>query len=202
MPIKDIKDKIMEESLEEKDRIINAAKENIKNMINQSQREMDTFKKEILVQYEQEAELREKKIITEARLDARKSILFEKQAMIDEIFQEASKRILDLDNEKYLKLIEKLILSNVEQGDETIYTGSQDRKILNQSFIDSINQKLKSQGKKGELKLSEKHLPIRGGVILGTEEIRKNASFEMILERIREVLETKLSQFLFYENEE
>lgn len=201
MPIKDIKEKILEESLEEKERIIHAAKENIKKMINQSQREIDALKKGILEQYEQEAELKEKKIITEARLDSRKNILFEKQSIIDEIFREASKRILDLDKEKYLKLMEKLILSNLEQGDETIYTGSQDHKRLNQSFIDTINQRLKSQGKKGELKLSEKHLPIRGGVILGTEEIRKNASFEIILERIREVMETDLSQFLFNENE-
>lgn len=202
MPIKDIKDKIIKDALSEKEKIIEKAKENIKNMEVQTQKEIDVIKKGILERYEHEAELGEKKIITEARLDANKDILFEKQAIIDEIFLEAAKRIEKLDDKKYLSLIERLILENVEKGDETIYIGNHERNNLNQSFIDSINKRLKSQGKKGELKLAEKHLPIRGGVILGTDDIRKNASTEIILEKIKEELETRLNQFLFKKNEE
>jgi V/A-type H+-transporting ATPase subunit E len=115
---------------------------------------------------------------------------------------EVTKRINKLEDKEYLPLIEKLILENVEQGDEIVYIGEQERKSINQEFIAEINKKLKSQGKKGELKLAKERLPIKGGVILGTEEIKKNASLEVLLEKIKSETETRLNQFLFYKNNE
>jgi len=147
--------------------------------------------------YMQEAELKEKKIITEAKLNAKKDILGEKQAIIDEIFLEVTKRINKLEDKEYLSLLEKLILENVEQGEETVYIGKQERASVNDEFIAKINKKLNSQGKKGELKLAKKRLPIMGGVILGTGEVNKNASLEIILEKIKDEIEIKLNQFLF-----
>ncbi len=202
MPIKDIKEKIIEDALQEKEKIIEDAKKNIKNMGEDFQKDIDAIKKGIMDRYEQEAGLKEKKIITEARLEAKKDILSEKQAFVDEIFQEAANRIEKLDDKAYSKLMEELILKNAEHGDEYIYIGNQERKYINQKFLDEINKKLTSQGKKGELKFSKRHLPIKGGVILGTDEIRKNASIEVILENIKEEIETKLNQFLFQKNEE
>lgn len=202
MPIKDIKDKIMEDALEEKEKIINKAKEHIKNMKENIQKEMDSMKNDMMEHHHQEAELKEKKIITEAKLETNKEILSEKQSIIEEIFSEAENRIEKLDDKKYADLLEKLILENVEHGDESIYLGDKERKSINQEFVNSINKKLKSQGKKGELKLSKKAIPIKGGIILGTDEIRKNASFEVILEKIKENMEIKLSQFLFHKIEE
>ena len=97
--------------------------------------------------------------------------------------------------------MEKFILENVEIGDETVYIGNQERQSINQEFIIKINKKLKAQGKKGELKLSEDRLPIKGGVVLGTGDIKKNASLEVILENIKDEIETQLNQFLFAKNE-
>jgi V/A-type H+/Na+-transporting ATPase subunit E len=202
MPIKDIKDKIIEDARNEKEKIIKEAQEKIENMKNQAQKESNAIKNQIMERYKQEANLKEKKIITEARLEAKKDILSEKQAFIDKIFQEAMKRIEKLDDREYAKLMEKLILENVEHGDEEIYIGNQERKLINQDFLNGINKKIKDQGKKGELKFSKKHLPIKGGIIIGTDEIRKNASLEILLEKIKEDIETRLNQFLFQKNEE
>ncbi len=202
MPIKDIKNKILEDAQNEKDSIIKEAEEYIKETKENLQNEIASIKKDIMERYEQEAELKEKKIITEARLKANKEILSEKQAIIKEIFKEVENRIRKLDEQKYANLIEKLILENVENGDETIYIGNQERKSINQKFIDSLNKKLKSQGKQGDLKLSKKNVPIKGGIILGTDEIRKNASIEIILENIKDDIEIKLNKFLFQKDEE
>ena len=202
MPIKDIKDKIIEDALHEKEKIIKEANENIKKIRNNNQEKLNSIENNILEQYEQEAELKEKNIITEARLEANKEILFEKQAIIEEIFKEAENKIEKLDNKKYAVFMEKLILENVENGDETLYIGDNERKEINQNFINDINEKLKSKGKKGSLKLSKKSMPIKGGIIIGTNEIRKNASIEVILDKIKEDIETKLNQFLFQKNED
>jgi len=202
MPIKDIKDKIIEDALHEKEKIIKEANENIKKIRDNNQKKIKSIKNNIMEGYEQEAELKEKNIITEARLKANKEILSEKQAIIEEIFKEAENRIEKFDNKKYANFMEKLILENVENGDETLYIGSNERKEINQNFINDINDKLKSKGKKGSLKLSKKSMPIKGGIIIGTNEIRKNASIEVILDKIKEDIETKLNQFLFQKNED
>jgi len=202
MPIKDIKDKIIEDALHEKEKIIKEANENIKKIRDNNQKELNSIKNNIMERCEQEAELKEKNIITEARLEANKEILSEKQAIIEEIFKEAENRIEKLDNKKYANFMEKLILENVENGEETLYFGDNERKEINQNFIKDINEKLKSQGKKGNLKISKKSMPIKGGIIIGTDEIRKNASLEVILEKIKEDIETKLNQFLFQKNED
>ncbi|MFA5563846.1 MAG: hypothetical protein WDA32_06630, partial [Candidatus Caldatribacteriota bacterium] len=89
-----------------------------------------------------------------------------------------------------------------ELGNETIYISEKDQKIIDNAFIENINKKLISNHKKGKLKLSEKSISIRGGVVLGTEDIKKNASLEIMLERTKEDIETKLNKFLFLENEE
>jgi|LDZU01.1.fsa_nt_gi V/A-type H+-transporting ATPase subunit E len=202
MSIKDIKDKILESATQEKNKVIEEANNEIKKIKENAQSEIESIQNSIMDQYEQEAELAEKKIITEAKLESNKEILSEKQAIIEDIFQEAENRIKNLDNEKYKKFMEKLILDNVENGDETIYLGNNERKEINQDFINNINKKLQSKGKKGELRIAKKTLSIKGGIVLGTEEIRKNASLDVIFDNIRDKIETRLNHFLFQENEE
>lgn len=202
MSIKDIKDKILESATQEKNNIIEEANNEIKIFKENAQSEISSIKNSIMDRYEQEAELAEKKIITEAKLESNKEILSEKQAIIEDIFREAENRIKKMDNEKYIKFMEKMIFDNVETGDETIYLGDNERKEINQDFINNINKKLQSKAKQGELKIAKKTLPIKGGIVLGTEEIRKNASLDVIFDNIRDKIETRLNQFLFQENEE
>lgn len=202
MPIKDIKDKILENAIQEREDILKKANEEIKKIRKTAENELKEIKDKITLTYEQEAEIKENEIITEAKLNANKEILSEKQSIIEELFKETEKRIKKLDKQQYKKFIERLILENIESGNETIYISDNDREIINQDFIDNINKKLKENNKNGELKISEKSIPIRGGVVLGTDEVKKNASLEIILEKIKENMETQLNQFLFQKKEE
>ncbi|MDD4288874.1 MAG: V-type ATP synthase subunit E [Candidatus Caldatribacteriota bacterium] len=202
MPIKDIKDKILENAFQEKDKIIEEAKNEVEKIKEEAKNEIEKIKNNILQDYKQEADIKENKIITEAKLNANKDILSEKQLILEEIFLEAERRIQKLDNQRYKKFIENLIFENIELGNETIYISEKDQKIIDNAFIENINKKLISNHKKGKLKLSEKSISIRGGVVLGTEDIKKNASLEIMLERTKEDIETKLNKFLFLENEE
>lgn len=200
MSMKEIKEKILQDALDEKEKILKEAETKIINLKSKFGKEIESIQREILDRYNQEAGLKEKKIITEAILNSKKDILSEKQTIIANIFSEVLDRIVGLEDERYLSLLEKLILDNIETGDEIVYIGSQERQAINQKFINTINVKLKSQGKKGNLELSEKRVPIMGGVILGTGEIKKNASLEVILEKIKDEIETELNQFLFIKN--
>jgi len=197
MPIKDIKDKIIESATKEKEIILQKANEEIRKIKDDSKKETEIIKKNITEQFKTDAELKEKRIITEAKLKANKDILAEKQSIIEELFNGVIDKIEKLDDKTYLSFMEKLILDNVEYGDENVYIGTRERKEVNKDFIEKINSKLKNKGEKGQLQLAAKNILIRGGVVLGTEEIRKNASIEILLDRLKEDIETELSQFLF-----
>lgn len=202
MSINEIKEKILGDALEEKRKIQKEAEIEIEKIKSLAKKEIESIKKEILERYNQESELKEKKIITEAILNTKKDILSEKQAIINNVFSEALNRINKLEDEKYLSLLEKLILDNIETGEETVYIGKQERKAINHEFIKKINEKLNLQGKKGLLELSKKRLPILGGVVLGSGEVKKNASLEVILEKVKDEIETELNKFLFVKHED
>ena len=197
MTIKDINDKIISDAKIQANKIIAQAEDNATNIIKKGEKDADNVKKEILYKINQEASLKKGKILTEANLEAKKTILLEKHKIMEDVFTKALESIVRLSNQDYLQFIKKLILDNIESGDETIFTGSLDKNKISKDFIEKINKELKTKSKKGELKLSTSHLPIKGGIIIGSGAIRKNISLELLLKNIREESEMQISKLLF-----
>ncbi|MGB6371321.1 MAG: V-type ATP synthase subunit E [Atribacterota bacterium] len=197
MTIKDINNKIISDAKIQAERIIAQTEDNANNIIKKGEKEADNIKNIILYKNNQEASLKKSKILTEAKLEAKKTILLEKQKIIEDVFGKALESILKLSDKDYHCFIKKLILDNIEIGDETIFIGSSDQRKISESFIEDINKELKSKGEKGELKLSTSYLPIKGGVIIGSGKIRKNISLELLLKDVREESEMQISKILF-----
>jgi V/A-type H+-transporting ATPase subunit E len=197
MTIKDINNKIISDARIQAEKIIAQAEDNANNIIKKGEKEADNIKNVILYKNRQESFLKKSKILTEANLKAKKTILLEKQNIIEDVFDKALEIILKLNDREYHNFIKKLILDNIEIGDETIFIGSSDQRKISQSFIEDINKELKSKGEKGELKLPASHLTIKGGVIIGSGKIRKNISLELLLKDVREESEMQISKILF-----
>jgi len=197
MTIKDISEKIISDAKIQADKIIAKAEDNENNITNKGRKEADNIKKTILYKINQEASLKKRKILTEANLGVKKTILLEKQKIMEDVFGNALESILKLGNKDYQNFIKKLILDNIEKGDETIFIGSPDKNRISKDFIEGINKELKAKGKKGQLKLSDSYLPIKGGIIIGSGAIRKNVSLELLLKNVREESETQISKILF-----
>ena len=197
MTIKDINEKIISDAEIQADKIIAQAEDNANDIIKKGRKEAENIKKTILHNINQEASLKKSKILTEANLGVNKTILLEKQRIMEDVFGDALEHILKLNNKEYQNFIKKLVLDNVEKGDETIFIGSSDKNRISEDFIEDINKELKAKDKKGELKLSTSYLPIKGGIIIGSGAIRKNISLELLLKNVREESETKISKILF-----
>jgi len=197
MTIKDINNKIISDARIQAEKIIAQAEDNANNIIKKGEKEANNIKNVILYKNKQEASLKKSKILTEANLKAKKTILLEKQKIIGDVFDKALEIILKLNDKDYHNFIKKLILDNIEIGNETIFIGSSDQRKISESFIEDINKELKSKGEKGELKLSASYLPIKGGVVIGSGKIRKNISLELLLKNVREELEMQISKNLF-----
>lgn len=197
MTIKDINNKIISDARIQAEKIIAQAEDNANNIIKKGKKEAENIKSIILYKNNQEAFLKKSKILTEAKLEANKTILLEKQKIIEDVFDKALESVLKLSDKEYHNFIKILILDNIEIGDETIFIGSSDMRKISESFIEDINKELKSKGEKGVLKLSTSYLPIKGGVIIGSGKIRKNISLELLLKDVREESEMQISNILF-----
>ncbi len=197
MTIKDINEKIISDAKIQANKIITQAEDNANNITNKGRKEADNVKKTILYKINQEASLKKSKILTEANLGVKKTILSEKQKIMEDVFGNVLESILKLSNKEYQNFIKKMILDNIEKGDETIFIGSSDKDKISKDLIENINKELKARGKKGELKLSDSYLPIKGGIIIGSGAIRKNVSLELLLKNVREESETQISKILF-----
>ena len=197
MTIKDISEKIISDAKIQADKIIAEAEDNANNIKSKGRKEADNVKKTILYKINQEASLKKSKILTEANLGAKKTILSEKQKIMGDVFANALESILKLSNKEYQNFIKKLILDNIEKGDETIFIGNSDKNRISKVFIEDTNKELKAKGKKGELKLSDSYLQMKGGIIIGSGAIRKNISLELLLKNVREESETQISKILF-----
>ena len=197
MTIKDINEKIISDAQIQADKIITQAEDKTKEIIKKGKEEADNIKNIILGKNNQEASLKKNKILTEANLEARKTILLEKQKIMEDAFNKALESILKLDDKDYHNFIKKLILDNIEKGDETIFIASSDKNKISKDFIEDINKTLEVKDKKGELKLSTSYLPIQGGVIIGSGKVRKNISLELLLKKVREESEIEIGKYLF-----
>lgn len=197
MAIKDIKDKIISDSKIEASKIIDGANNKAREINEKGVQEVKDVQSKIMNKTNQEMLLKKGKIITEANLEAKKDILFAKQTIIDGIFNSALEKIINLDDKQYCNFIKRIILDNIEKGDEILFINSLDKEKISKDFVQEINRELKAKGKRGDLKLSPSYLQIKGGVVIGSNNIRKNSSLEIIFKKAREKLAIKISRYLF-----
>jgi len=197
MTIEDIKEKIITDAEIQANNIVSQAEDKAKEIIKKGEKEADNIRNIILNKNEQESLLKKSKILTEANLKAKKTILSEKQNIIEDVFNNVLENVLNLNDKDYLNFIKKLILDNVEKGNETIYIGNSDKNRISKDFIEDINNELKINREKGKLKLSPVYLSIKGGVIIGSGNIQKNVTLELLLKKVREESEMQISKILF-----
>lgn len=199
MSLEKILAKIKEDAQREADRIKGQAEAKASEILEDAERQAEDRKKQLIDEAKENASQYKERQISMAALDFRKEILEEKQKAIDLAFEKAKEQLLSFNDQKYLELLEDLIIDSAEVGDEELILSPDDQKKLYQGFIESLNVKLNSAGKKGELTVSEETRNISGGVILRRGKVEINSSFESLLESSRDELEAEVSKLLLSE---
>jgi len=197
MSIKEIKEKILADAQANVDKMIVQAESKAKELLDKGKREADNIKKDITANHKQEGLLKKNKILTDANLNAKKTLLNEKQVIIEKVFNKALVKIINMDDQKYCNYIEKLLFENIEYGNETISISKTDKNRINQEFIERINNGLQKKGKQGKLKLDDSFAKIKGGVIISSGRIKKNISLEFLIFNAKEKYEMEISRQLF-----
>jgi V/A-type H+-transporting ATPase subunit E len=134
-------------------------------------------------------------LLASARMDIAKEYLAEKTKILDEVFDQARHRLLNLSDDEYRSLCSKLMTAAVETGDEEVIIDKNERRI-DHSCIKQINRGL-GPGYKGNLRLADEKQDLGAGFILKRGKIKNNVSLDVLLAQARKELEIQLAKDLF-----
>ena len=139
-----------------------------------------------------EAEIRAKRIsegkAASARLESAKILLAEKRRVMDEIYDGALKKLLSLNESDSLKLMERLLVENAEEGDII---------VLAKNFAYASGVEKLSVVKERGLTISNERADISGGCLLHGTKSDKDLSFTALLNADKEEYQAEIALKLF-----
>lgn len=198
--IEKLKNRIMKDEEEKAKQTENDANLKARDMIKKASEKAQAMIEDAKIKGLKMGEDRKGRIISSAKLEARNMKLAQKQETIDRILKLAGDAIKSMEKDKYTSFLEKLLLNNIETGEEEIVFSKNDIERLDPSFVERLNQKLLSEGKKGSLKLKDEIRDIGSGAVLINGKVEIDCSIDSQLKAIRDDLEGELADLLF-ENE-
>ena len=152
---------------------------------------------------EQDAALRQERLVDVAKLEARKSLLAAKQDMVSQAFYLALKKLLALPDQEYIALLAKLAVAASRTGREQVIFSQKDRSRYGKQAVTMANEMLaKKAGPRaaesaGMLTLAEEARPMAGGLILRDGRVETNCSFEVLIHLQRDALSAEVARALF-----
>lgn len=152
---------------------------------------------------EQDAALRQERLVDVAKLEARKAILAAKQDMVGQAFDLALKKLLELPDQEYIALLAKLAVAASRTGREQVIFSQKDRSRYGKQAVTMANDMLaKKAGPRaaesaGMLTLAEEARPMAGGLILRDGRVETNCSFEVLIHLQRDALSAEVARALF-----
>ena len=152
---------------------------------------------------EQDAALRQERLVDVAKLEARKTILAAKQDLVGQAFDLALKKLLELPDQEYIALLAKLAVAASRTGREQVVFSQKDRSRYGKQAVTMANEMLvKKAGPRadesaGRLTLAEESRPMAGGLILRDGRVETNCSFEVLIHLQRDALSAEVARALF-----
>jgi len=201
MPVEKIVERILQEAEEEAQEIEREAQAEIERIRAGEAEQVKGIEEEASVRAEEAAREERRRRLSAADLELRKRLLAEKQGLIDRAFDRAMGKLVDMDAETYGEQIQQLLLTAADVGDEEVIISSRDEGRITRHLLDRANEVLASQGRKGELKLSEERRDLIGGFVLRRGRRETNCSLESLFASGRDVLEPIVAEQLFSEGE-
>ncbi len=168
------------------DEIIKTAKQKAKN----------SAEKARLSALEEAAE-RKRRVKSVYDLEHKKGILAMKREVLDEAFKLTVDDIAALDDDRYFKLMTRLLMDCTETGEGAIMVAKNDAKRLSDGFIGLANDALKKAVGKGEVKRLKETCDRKGGFIFVDGGMEIDCSIEAVVALARESIETDAAARLF-----
>ena len=143
-------------------------------------------------QADKEVAEREERLISAAQMEARKTVLAAKQAVMEETYAKALEKLRNLPEARYVEVLTELLLQAAPHGVGEVLFSAQDRETVGQAAVDAANGK-----SGGKLTLSGETAPIQGGFILKDGNVEVNCAFDTLVRLQKAETAGQVAQRLF-----
>lgn len=180
-------------------RVLSDAEQEAEKMIADAKKRAETIVQ--AAQAESQAEIAEAeketyaraKLITDgraatARLDGQKALLAEKRRVIDGVYYRALAALLCLNGHDSVRLAERLLRENAEEGDEIVFAA-------NFAFAEDVSALPVVREKK--LTVSAERPELSGGFLLRGKNSDKDVSYAALLAADREEFQAEIARAVF-----
>lgn len=197
--INKIVDRIAAETRQEIEAMKAETDEKCKEILSNYDKIADEEYNKILVAGEKDCELQVQRLNSAAAMEAKKIMLAMKQQEVDNILEEATKKICALPEEEYITFLAKLAGEAAFTGVEEVIFNNNDKSSVSKAVVKSANDILKKRGIMPKLTVSDETRDILGGVIVKQGDIEINCSVETLVSLSREDLASQIAEILFAE---
>ena len=224
--IEKITARIEEDGKAENDALLAQARAEAADITAKYQAQAQAEAEEILAQGRKNAEERARRLDSMAQMECRKAVLCAKQDVIEEAFQAAHKKLLDLPTEQYVALLADLAVKASVTGREKLIFSPSHRAQVGKAVVAAANKKLAeavapklpeevTDSKAGAildkvvsgasailsgtamLTLAEETRPMDGGFILSDGAVEVNCTFDTLIRLQRGALAGEVAKVLF-----
>ena len=148
--------------------------------------------RDLLAKSERAAAEREERLVSAAQMEARKTVLAAKQAVMEETYAKALEKLRNLPEARYVEVLTELLLQAAPHGVGEVLFSAQDRETVGQAAVDAVNGK-----SGGKLTLSGETAPIQGGFILKDGNVEVNCAFDTLVRLQKAETAGQVAQRLF-----
>lgn len=196
MNIDNIVTKIAADAKEQAAQTLRSAEERARDLEQKAEVRLEKQREEARRATSAEAEQLRERMLRMAALQEKKDALVMKREVVDQAFDAALQRLMDMPREDARKLSLSLLLESA-QGDEAFLFGPGDEDLYDGAFLQSANEALKAAGKAGTLHYEPQRLAKRGGFVLRRAGMQMEMTWEMVLRVRRDALEADVANMLF-----
>ena len=151
----------------ETDALLEKARQEAAAVAARYQAQADKEVADLAARNERLAAEREERLISAAQMEARKTVLAAKQAVMEETYAKALEKLRNLPEARYVEVLTELLLQAAPHGMGEVLFSAQDRETVGQAAVDAANGK-----SGGKLTLSGETAPIQGASSSGTATLR------------------------------
>lgn len=187
--------KILEDARAQAAQVLRDAHQRADELQAQGDAQIEARRLESEAQAEKQADELRDRMLRMAELDQKKALLAAKREVIDQAFEDAGRRMEEMDGAAKKAFMGKLLLGSAEGGEEII-PDEKDRGLFDAAYMAHLNDALEKAGKEG-VTLSPKSRDLGGGFVLKKGGLEINCAFDAVLRQMRPALEAEVAGVLF-----
>ena len=193
--IEKITQRIDADAQAEIDRILADAAENAAGITARYRAQADAEAAALAARNEKTAAEREERLISSAQMEARKTELAARQALVEQAFDLALEKLCAMPDDQYTAVTARMLVQAAPNGTGTVYF-PEGKAAVGAEAVKQANALL---GEKGKLTLSPEDRPIRGGFLLVDGNVEVNGTFETLVRFQKGTMASEVAKILFPE---